>query len=504
MRTMVFYPLAVLIILITTATGYAQNISWLHGSWKGKAYLLGDNASPNYDLTLTISKLKGKKFEGTMTTIQSSDPSVHFDSKISGTVNDRYLLINIDTWNVKCNSCKPQNLAFSIESGKFFFKGEAKGCSLECTWITVFSRDLMDFSITEKESLFAFADFEERPQPEELLVQNNKPLPDTVAVIQKQNSSSERVPVLPAGSIISGESNTTSTLPQKSGSSLTKNSSITIKENEAKRINILPAGTVISTENNTASTLSQNPSGALNKTTSMTIRENEARRIPVPPAGLIISTEKNTALTLSRNPTGSLDKSPSMVTKENEAKRINILPAGSVISFQHNPPSIGIQNPASLPGNLPSLAVRKNQVNVFGNTVASSKPAPPASRRDSVSLLPPGYGERKINVVRTLIVNTDSIILRVYDNGIVDGDIVSVVYNDGVIVNKLSLTAHALVIAIPVKNKLSNKLVFYAHNLGEFPPNTAKLEIRYGTRVEELTISSDYTVSSAIDIVYQK
>src|SRR5262249_22026815 len=114
------------------------------------------------------------------------------------------------------------------------------------------------------------------------------------------------------------------------------------------------------------------------------------------------------------------------------------------------------------------------------------------------------YAERKKNIVRTMYVNTDSILLRVYDNGVVDGDIVSVVYNDQVVVNKLSLTARALEIKIPVKKQGINTLVFHAHNLGEFPPNTAKLEVLYGNKKEELTLSSDFTVSSAIDIEYKQ
>jgi len=87
---------------------------------------------------------------------------------------------------------------------------------------------------------------------------------------------------------------------------------------------------------------------------------------------------------------------------------------------------------------------------------------------------------------------------------VIDGDIASVIYNDRVVVDKLSLTARALEIKIPVNKSEINTLVFHAHNLGEFPPNTAKLEILYGDKKEELTVSSDLTVSSTIDIEYRQ
>jgi hypothetical protein len=119
-------------------------------------------------------------------------------------------------------------------------------------------------------------------------------------------------------------------------------------------------------------------------------------------------------------------------------------------------------------------------------------------------VLPAGYAERKKNVIRTLQVNTDSVFLRVYDNGVVDGDIVSIIYNDQVVIDKLSLTTRALEVKIPVNKTGINILVFHAHNLGEFPPNTAKLEILYGHKKEELTVASDLTVSSTIDVVYKE
>ena len=216
-----------------------------------------------------------------------------------------------------------------------------------------------------------------------------------------------------------------------------------------------------------------------------------------------------------------------MAIKQNNPpppERIPVLAAGTVVLMPHNKALLVPQKPMNLlPNGHTSLAVKETSFPVpeahkipasndtivvkpviAANTVPPAQKAPPVVRPDPVSLLPAGYADRQINVVRTLTVNTDSITLRVYDNGVVDGDIVSVVYNDKVIVDKLSLKSRALEIKIPVNKTGTNKLVFYAHNLGEFPPNTAKLEIYYGSKMEELTLSSDFTVSSAIDILYKQ
>ena len=154
-----------------------------------------------------------------------------------------------------------------------------------------------------------------------------------------------------------------------------------------------------------------------------------------------------------------------------------------------------------IPADVAQTSIKKDtQAVVMQTKPVVAKPV----LKDSITALPKGYAERKVNVVRTIPVDTDSITIRVYDNGVVDGDVVSVVYNDKVVIDQLSLTSRAFVIKIPVQPSGNNTLVFHAHNLGEFPPNTAKLEILFGNKKDELTISSDYTVSSSINIMYSR
>lgn len=192
--------------------------------------------------------------------------------------------------------------------------------------------------------------------------------------------------------------------------------------------------------------------------------------------GTVITTDKNTSQDLSQKAPKTLDKNVEIPIVAND------LP---VVPHRYT----------NGEDNTVTAAEKKN-------LVTSSNP--PDILKKTMQSLPLGYTERKVNVVQTIIVNTDSITLRVYDNGVIDGDIVSVIYNDNVVIDKLSLTAKATVIKVPVKTDGTNKLIFHAHNLGEFPPNTARLEIIYGKKEEDLTVASDLTVSSAINILYQQ
>src|SRR6266542_4317989 len=441
MQRMILYPFMALVILTITATCCAQNIFWLQGSWQGKAYLPGSDALQYYELSLKIYSIKGNKFEGVISTLESSDTSVRFDSRISGIVYDKYLIINKnkilyvkdakDTrWKVSCNNCKPPRMVFSIANGKFFFRGEVKDCLKECNGISEFSKDITEFDSAGKETVYALINGVQKPEPVATsLGQNTNALStdNTASLSQENESITERIPVLAAGTIAIAEHKTDSHLVQNVPGSLNKTLSITMKESEpiAQRIHILPAGNIVLTKRNTASRLSQKPPHLLpNKNLFLIIKENA-------------------------------------------------------------PPLVKNKIPSSV-----------DTISLFGsnNNNALSEKASPALIHDTVASLPVGYAERKKNVIRTLMVNTDSIVLRVYDNGVVDGDIVSVIYNDEVVVDKLSLTARALVIKIPVNREGINTLVFHAHNLGDYPPNTAKLEIIYGNKKEENTVSSDFTV----------
>jgi hypothetical protein len=269
----------------------------------------------------------------------------------------------------------------------------------------------------------------------------------------------------------------------------------------------LPAGAITLTEHNTASLLLKAPTGPLQKNLSMKIKERGPKRIPVLSAGPIVLSKHSTDLFLSQKQSYSLShKTPSIIImKEPEQKRISVLSVGTIVLLKHNTDLFLPQKQLySLQRTTPSIILRETEQKRVPVLAAGEIVSVKLVQHDTIAVLPAGYAERKKNVIRTLMVNTDSVILRVYDNGVVDGDIVSVIYNDQVVIDKLSLTTRALEVKIQVNKTGINNLVFHAHNLGEFPPNTAKLEILYGNKKEELTVASDLTVSSTIDIVHKQ
>ncbi len=139
---------------------------------------------------------------------------------------------------------------------------------------------------------------------------------------------------------------------------------------------------------------------------------------------------------------------------------------------------------------VPENKIASNDLGAVKSVTLPAKPAP--------------FEKRPSTFIRTYPVQSDSILLRVFDNGIVDGDTVSVFYNDSVVVNRLGLTARAYEIRLPVNKTKDNRIVLYAHNLGSIPPNTAMLEVYTGSTMYSVMVSTDLTMSSGIILKYQK
>ncbi len=440
-------------LLANNAACFSQNISFLNGNWKGKSYLPGSIATQLYDLVLDIYFIKGNKFEGIIKTVQPSDTSIHFDSRVEGEVNSNYLTIDRNkilylknapgvAWVTSCNNCKPPHMFFSIEKGKFYFRGEQTDCYKACNGVFEFSKDITAFDSSATEALIAFVNNDQKaliaevlPAKKALIIKDT-----TVATMQENSLATARITLTPGDTIV------------------------VLKHKPA----------VVLVTANISSLQRISPSFHIDGSIQKPVR------LAILPAGSIAVTKHRKAIAIIQKQPGSLQRTnPCLKVKEN---------ALAVI-------------PHKLPATTDSIVAKTTTKD---SSVIAATVIPLVVKHDSIPPLPQGFAERKVNVIKTLEVNTDSITLRVYDNGVVDGDIVSVIYNDQVIVDKLSLTSHALIIKIPVDISRTNTLVFHAHNLGEFPPNTARLEIIYGSKTEALTVASDFTVSSAINILFKK
>ena len=98
--------------------------------------------------------------------------------------------------------------------------------------------------------------------------------------------------------------------------------------------------------------------------------------------------------------------------------------------------------------------------------------------------------ERKNVVTRLIEVDHDSVTVSLYDNGIVDGDSVTLIFNKKILTQHLMLTEKAVSFTIKIDRNGPNELIMYAENMGSIPPNTALMVIYDGEKRYEVNVRS--------------
>lgn len=565
MRYKVHFSVFILsICLLLQYNASAQNTGWLKGNWRGKVYRPSADSN-YYLLSLDVQKIKGENFEGVLKTMKPADTSIHFDSEVKGIIKGkrfgmlrtRILYAKNDEQNkwklVNCNNCKPPEWEYDFKNEQFIIRGAIKNCDPACDWISELAKDIHTFDSSQQEEMYALLEDNNKPQKDQFVTALNTKTGVTATTLAVSVTEERRIPILNAGGIVAAEKNI---IAKKSTPSFTGGKPAL---NVSKEIYI-PQRIVFATEEKLALPQQKSLTGLQNPQSAFAVKKpglDISKDIYIPQR-IVFATEEKLALPQQKNlmglqnpPSASVVKKPGFAISKDiyipqriafTAADENILKQQKDYSALQNPtaklaaakPLLKVSSSSHIPYRTPLIAagniqlLKRNQKSpiaqrtagkmtitkpyllvpdtrftmamITAAPVVAPKPAETAIAK-ALPLLPEGFDERKKNVVKTLLVNTDSVVLRVYDNGVVDGDIVSVIYNDNVVIDKLSLTTRIVEVKIPVIVNTTNSLVFHAHNLGQFPPNTAKLEIIYGNKREELTVSSDLTVSSTIDIV---
>ncbi len=111
---------------------------------------------------------------------------------------------------------------------------------------------------------------------------------------------------------------------------------------------------------------------------------------------------------------------------------------------------------------------------------------------------------RKKKEENRLQVNVRQINLKIFDNGIVDGDTVSIFYNGRLLATHQRISETALELNITLDDNVSrHEIVMFAENLGSIPPNTALLVVTAGNKRYELHSRASLSQNSVLVIEYK-
>lgn len=115
------------------------------------------------------------------------------------------------------------------------------------------------------------------------------------------------------------------------------------------------------------------------------------------------------------------------------------------------------------------------------------------------------YKERENVVAQEIVTAADSLQIDFYDNGEVDGDSISIFFNDKLLASSQKLSAKAIRLSVGLDStKEHNDLAMFADNLGSIPPNTALMLVYDGKKRYEVRLSSSLEKNGTLRIRRKK
>lgn len=112
---------------------------------------------------------------------------------------------------------------------------------------------------------------------------------------------------------------------------------------------------------------------------------------------------------------------------------------------------------------------------------------------------------RSNELMKSLTVNSPDVTVRLYDNGEIDGDTISVYLDNRLILSSKGLTAAPLTINFKIEDEnTDHELIMVAENLGRIPPNTSLMVVEAGEQRFTVRITSTEQKNAVVRFRYQQ
>ncbi len=113
---------------------------------------------------------------------------------------------------------------------------------------------------------------------------------------------------------------------------------------------------------------------------------------------------------------------------------------------------------------------------------------------------------RSNELVKTLTVSSSEVIVKLYDNGEIDNDTISVYLDNKLVLASKKLTATPLTVKLNMDDEenADHELTMVAENLGRIPPNTSLMIVEAGDKRFEVRITSTEQKNAVVRFRYQK
>jgi hypothetical protein len=135
-------------------------------------------------------------------------------------------------------------------------------------------------------------------------------------------------------------------------------------------------------------------------------------------------------------------------------------------------------------------------------SMAKEKPES-AAAITSIAATNKALEQRENVLVQSIHISTPDILVELFDNAQIDGDVVSVYHNKDLIVNKKTLLREPITLTVHADSaNRTHEFILIAENLGSIPPNTALMRITAGKQKYQLTVKTDLANNAKIILYY--
>ena len=131
---------------------------------------------------------------------------------------------------------------------------------------------------------------------------------------------------------------------------------------------------------------------------------------------------------------------------------------------------------------------------------------PPVKTNPPIIVPKPEVLKTRTNeLVKILTVADPDVTVKLYDNGEIDGDTISVYLDNKLVLSSKRLTASPLLIKLKMdKDNTEHELVMVAENLGRIPPNTSLMIVESGGQRFDVRITSTEQKNAVVRFKYQE
>ncbi len=113
--------------------------------------------------------------------------------------------------------------------------------------------------------------------------------------------------------------------------------------------------------------------------------------------------------------------------------------------------------------------------------------------------------KRENALAKTITVNTEEVYIKLYDNGEIDGDSISVFVDNKLMLSHKGLSTVPITLTLKFDaNNDEHEVVMVAENLGRIPPNTSLMIINAGDKRYQVQITSTEQKNALVRFKYEK